>query len=179
LVQHEDVSAFFAFPQDLTELAVKHLAALPAGAAAAAAAEWLSGAAAAVGQAAPQLLLSAATAQELAAAEAAARASIAAWGAAAPTDGQDIATQADQPPPPQHRQQGLQSRSWSAVSDWVLGRQLDVWQTVFEAGFLQRGKALIATAFSQVRSAQTYGQVYQCCRQAVSREARFYQMQCV
>ena len=41
------------------------------------------------------------------------------------------------------------------MSDWVLGRQLDVWQTAFEASFLQRGKTLIAAAFSQVRGTRT------------------------
>ena len=65
------------------------------------------------------------------------------------------------------------------MSDWVLGQQLDVWQAVFEASFLQRGKALIAVAFSQVRSTWTHWQMCNRSRQAASCEAVIRYMQCV
>ncbi len=47
---------------------------------------------------------------------------------------------------------GAQSLDWDAASEWVLGCRQDVWQAVFEAAFLQRGKALIAAAFAEVHT---------------------------
>ena len=41
--------------------------------------------------------------------------------------------------------------SWDGVCDWVIGRWVDVWDTIFEAAFLQRSRNIISYSFNRVQ----------------------------
>ncbi|KAK9841813.1 hypothetical protein WJX81_004723 [Elliptochloris bilobata] len=153
--------------QVLASTITARLTPLPAQDAAAAVGAWLAGAAQEVAGTGGALLAACRSADELASAEAILRASIAGWRPALP-------------PPPDESEllspargsagdaaaaaaaAALEGRSeggagvrgapatWEGVCQWVLGRHVSLWDTVFEAAFLQRAQEVVDASFRAV-----------------------------
>eukprot|EP00873_Tetraselmis_striata_P033583 jgi/Tetstr1/453847/TSEL_004008.t1 len=134
-----------------------------------AASKWLEAVAGTFKEGSLALLRECQTPAELSAVEVQVRGAMKAWsnasadrlmarpgGAAAATGGRRSAAAAAAPAAPLGGSAALQGAdggrefNWQGVCDWVLGRQLDLWELLFEAPFMTRAKELVAETFSAV-----------------------------
>ncbi|KAK9806237.1 hypothetical protein WJX72_006789 [[Myrmecia] bisecta] len=123
---------------------------------------WLAQVASDFQQAGLQLLASCASAADLAGLEAALKASIARWQhvVPAPPDSNDVLSAARTPSAQQSPRfdpafedsdhSGGVPTGWEGVCDWVLSKRVSIWDELFEAAFLQRGKELIEQSFLSI-----------------------------